>query len=131
MLLVNGIANSLAFQWSDWNAPAPSEQEKPVHVGAETGLPPGADRDLVLEAQAIGGHVFLTRDRLVLRRTRLTGPPIAILSPLGLACELADAGVELFHGGTCGSPACPYGDWPIPAPDLGKWNGLMPIIDDS
>lgn len=126
---VDALADSLAFQFGDWNAPVPSDGEAPAAVGVEIGLPPGADRDLVLEAQAIGAHVFLTRDRLVLDRTSLAGPAMALLPPQVLANELVAAGVQPFLGGTCGVAGCPYGDWSTPAPDMGKWGGLLSIFE--
>jgi hypothetical protein len=126
---IDALADSLAFQFGDWSTPAPSQGPSPASVGDETGLPPGPDRDLVLEAQAVGAHVFLTQDREVLRKTTLSGPPLAVLPPSVLAAELAAVGVELFGGGTCGGEGCPYGDWSLPAPDMGKWSGLLSILE--
>lgn len=126
---VEAIAASLAFQLGDWSAPAPSRGEPPAPVGDETGLPNGADRDLVLEAQAVGAHVFLTRDRRVLDRVALTGPALAVVTPRALVMELVEAGVEPFSGGTCSAESCPYGGWPLPAPDTGKWGGLLSIFN--
>ncbi|MFD5817806.1 hypothetical protein [Streptomyces sp. NPDC127038] len=128
---IEALAESLAFQMGDWTISAPSDGPAPTPVGDESGLPEGADRDLVLEAQAIGAHVFLTRDRLVLDRTVLVGPAMALLSPAGLEAYLAAAGVQLFLGGTCGSDGCPYTGWPFPAPDMGKWGGLLSILGSS
>lgn len=128
---VDAVANSLAFQFGDWTAKAPSHENAPVPVGEETGLPTGADRDLVLEAQAVGAHVFLTRDRLVLDRVSLFGPAMAVVRPHALAVELVRAGVEPFFGGTCGAEDCPYGDWAFPAPDMGKWGGLLSIFEEK
>ncbi len=125
---IDALAESLAFQLGDWSVPAPSQGLPPTAVGEETGLPEGADRDLVLEAQAIGAHVFLTRDRLILERTVLTGPQTVLLSPGTLASELHAAGVQLFIGGICGDVACPYAGWPFPAPDMGRWAGLLSIL---
>lgn len=126
---VDAIANSLAFQVGDWTAPAPSQGDTPASVGEETGLPDGADRELVLEAQAFGAHVFLTRDRLVLDRVALSGPAMAVVRPHALAVELVRAGVQPLLGGTCGASNCPYGDWPFPAPDMGKWGGLLSVFE--
>lgn len=125
---IEALADSLAFQSGDWNASPPADGPAPAPVGDETGLPPGADRDLVLEAQAVGAHVFLTRDREVLETIALSGPAMAVLAPKALADELAVAGVDLFFGGTCGDGGCPYGDWPFLAPDMGKWGGLLSVL---
>ena len=57
---IEAIASSLEFQFGDWTVTAPSYAGAPAPVGKETGLPPGADRDLVLEAQTAGAHVFHT-----------------------------------------------------------------------
>jgi hypothetical protein len=124
---VEAIAESLAFQLGDWNHPAPSEYQ-PRPVGDDSGLPDGADRDLVLEAQGLGAHVFLTRDRLVINRVSLTGPAMAVESPSWLAAVLGAANAQPFSGGTCGTAACPYVDWTLPAPDMGKWGGLLSIF---
>jgi hypothetical protein len=123
---IEAIAESLAFQLGDWTYPAPSERQEP-HVGTETGLPPGADRDLVLEAQAVGAHVFLTRDRRVLRRVSLSGPPMEVAPPAWLAGELVSAGVQPTFGGTCGHDACPYKGAML-APDTGKWSSILSIL---
>ncbi|WP_328583007.1 hypothetical protein [Streptomyces sp. NBC_00370] len=126
---INALADSLAFQVGNWSVPAPSHGPSPTPVGEVTGLPDGADRDLVLEAQAVGAHVFLTRDRLVLERAELAGPPMALLPPQGLAAELVAAGVQPLLGGTCGGDGCPYLDWGLPAPDMGKWGGLLSVLE--
>jgi hypothetical protein len=123
--LIDGLAESLAFQFGDWTVTAPSSGPRLVPVGEEWGLPDSADRDLVLEAQAAGVHIFLTRDRRLLRRTNLTGPAMRVLAPSEVADELAIAGVSPFAGGTCSEPNCPYRDPDIPAPDIGKWDGLF------
>ncbi|MGW0412198.1 hypothetical protein ACWERI_04545 [Streptomyces collinus] len=128
---IEALAASLAFQLGDWTVPAPSHGPAPSPVGEEQGLPEGADRDLVLEAQAIGAHVFLTRDRLVLDRTVLVGPQMVLLPPAELAARLTAAGIQLFLGGTCGRDECPYAGWPFPAPDMGKWDGLLSILGTS
>ncbi|WP_148021186.1 hypothetical protein [Streptomyces sp. OR43] len=125
---IDALAESLAFQLGDWNFPPPSEGVPPAAFGDETGLPEGADRDLVLEAQAVGAHAFLTRDRLILERTALTGPQTVVLSPGSLASEMQAAGVQLFRGGVCGDARCPYAGWPFPAPDMGRWAGLLSIL---
>lgn len=124
---IRAIAESLAFQLGDWTYPAPSAHS-PRRLGDDSGLPDGADRDLVLEAQAVGAHVFLTRDRLVEERVSLSGPRMAVAAPSWLATELVNAGVQLFYGGTCAGPACPYYGWSLLAPDMGKWGGLLSIL---
>ena len=78
---IDALANCLAFQLGDWGTLAPSEGPAPVPIGDETGLPPGADHDLVLQAQAVRAHVFLTRDERVLSKTVLTGPLMGNGSP--------------------------------------------------
>lgn len=125
---VEALASSLSFQMGDWDV-VPPHQAVPPPVGREAGLPAGADRDLVLEAQAVGAHVFLTRDRRVLDRVSLSGPTLAVLTPHAFAVELTSAGVQPLSGGTCGTDECPYGDWPLPAPDLGKWSGLLSVFE--
>lgn len=126
---VDAIAGSLAFQFGDWTIPAPSQRSGIRPSGAETGLPDGPDRDLVLEAQAVGAHAFLTRDREVLEKTSLSGPALRVIPPSALADELIGAGVEPFGGGTCGAEACPYERWSMPTPDMGKWGGLLSIFE--
>lgn len=129
--LIDGLAESLAFQVGDWTVAAPSSGPKLVPVGEELGLPDSADRDLVLEAQSPGVHVFLTRDRRVLRRTNLTGPAMRVLAPSEVADELVVAGVSPFAGGICSEPSCPNRDPDIPAPDIGKWGGLFSHLDEG
>jgi hypothetical protein len=128
---VEAIATSLAFQFGDWTVSAPSHTDAPAPVGEETGLPDGADRELVLEAQAVGAHVFLTRDRRVLDRVALSGPAMVVAAPRALADELIGLGVEPFVGGTCGAEDCPYTEWPFLAPDTGKWGGLLSIFEEE
>ena len=128
---VEAIATSLAFQFGDWTVSAPSHTDAPAPVGEETGLPDGADRELVLEAQAVGANVFLTRDRRVLDRVALSGPAMVVAAPRALADELIGLGVEPFFGGTCGAEDCPYGEWPFLAPDTGKWGGLLSIFEEE
>jgi hypothetical protein len=125
---VEAIAHSLAFQVGEWTITPPSYIETPVPVGEETGLPHGPDRDLVLEAQAIGAHAFLTRDQRILKRVALSGPALAVVAPRTLAGELVAAGVRPFFGGTCGEEDCPYGDGSALAGDTGKWAGLLSIF---
>ncbi|QGN34467.1 hypothetical protein [Microlunatus sp. Gsoil 973] len=127
---VDALAQSLAFQCGDWSVPAPSEGSLPA-LGSVTGIPDGADRDLLLEAQAAGAHVFLTRDEQVITAASVEGPVLRILRPTGLADELVLGGVQLFAGGQCLAEDCPYAAFSIPAPDLGKWSGLLSIFEES
>lgn len=126
---VEALAQSLAYQLGDWSYVAPSYQSL-SSVGTEQGLPHGADRDLILEAQAAGAHVFCTRDRLVLERVYVTGPVIAVVPPTWLAHKFLATGVDSFGGGTCGASDCPYGS-SMPAPDIGKWGGLLSVLGGS
>lgn len=129
--MIDGLAEALAFQYGDWTVPAPSHGPDLLPVGDEHGLPDGADRDLVLEAQAAGAHVFVTRDGQVLRRAALTGPPMRIWAPSDLADELLRSGVGLIGGGLCGAPECPYTESMVPAPDMGKWGPLFACFQDE
>lgn len=126
---VDALAQSLAFQYGDWTASAPSESSL-LALGSVTGIPGGADRDLLLEAQAVGAHVFLTRDEQVLTAASVEGPVLRILRPTDLADELILGGVELFAGGQCLAEDCPYAAFSLPAPDLGKWGGLLSLFEE-
>lgn len=126
---VEGIAEALAFQSGDWVNPAPSYDAVPPFPGEESGLPDNADRRLILEAQAFGAHVFLTRDREVLEKTQLNGPRLAVASPITVMTSLENAGVTHFGGGTCEKNECPYREHDLPAPDFGKWAPLMGLFD--
>lgn len=128
---IEAIASSLAFQFGDWTVTAPSYAGAPAPVGKETGLAPGADRDLVLEAQAVGAHVFLTRDRPLLDRVALSGSAMVIVAPHVIADQLLSAGVSPLSGGICGAEDCPYRDWPLVAPDMGKWGGLLSMFEEK
>lgn len=127
---IEALAESLSFQFGDWNEPAPSNKRAPKAKGNETGLPDGADRDLIIEAQTVGAHVFLTRDQIVLNQARLTGPKMAVSSPQDITGKFTQAGVELFFGGTCAAGDCPYVDiLSMPAADIGKWSPLLSIFE--
>ncbi len=126
---VDALAESLAFQYGDWTASAPSESAM-LGLGSVTGIPDGADRDLLLEAQGVGAHVFLTRDEQVLTAASVEGPVLRILRPTDLADELILGGVELFAGGQCLAEDCPYAAFSLPAPDLGKWGGLLSLFEE-
>lgn len=125
---VEAITEALAFQLGDWDQAAPSAKPSRASVGDETGLPNGADRDLVLEAQSTGAHIFLTRDKQVLKRTQLSGPRLAIMAPAAVAEFLTGENMDLFSVGTCSSPDCPYYSWPLPLPDNGKWVPLLNLF---
>lgn len=127
---VEALAQSLAYQYGDWAALAPSETSLPP-LDSVTGIPAGADRDLLVEAQAVGAHVFLTRDEKVLTAASVEGPALRILRPTDLADELVLGGVELFSGGQCLAEGCPYATFNLPAPDLGKWGGLLSIFEEA
>jgi hypothetical protein len=71
----------------------------------ETGLPDGVDRELVLEAQAVGAHVFLTWDQLVLDRVAPSDPAIAVVAPRALADALVRGRARADRGHLrCGRP---------------------------
>jgi len=127
---IDALAASLAFQYGDWSVPAPSDREVPP-VGSVTGIPAGADLDLLLEAQSIGAHVFLTRDARVLDFAVLTGPALRIMRPTDLADELVLSGANLFMGGLCLADDCPYATFAAPAPDLGKWGGMLSLFEQA
>lgn len=124
---VEAVDQALTFQFGDWTVVPPSEQAQPLR-GTETGLPDGPDRDLVLEAQGARAHVFLTRDKKVLRRVSLSGPQLHVMPPKRLASALAAADVRLFSGGTCGRRDCYYTEWAAPAPDIGRWGPFMSLF---
>lgn len=126
---VDAVARALAFQLGDWEYTAPSYLVDLDLVGHEHGLPVGNDPTLVLEAQSVGAHVFLTRDKRLRRRVSLTGPRLHVLAPSELADELVIAGATTMGGGTCGDASCPYGDCLLPAPDIGKWGPFMSLFD--
>ncbi|MDQ0276428.1 hypothetical protein QO003_000731 [Arthrobacter silviterrae] len=125
---VEAIGEALAFQIGDWGQRAPSNAPASPSIGQETGLPIGADRDLILEAQSVRAHIFLTRDKQVLKQARLSGPKLAIMTPAAVAELLVGSGVELFAGGTCTAHDCPYSGWPLPFPDIGKWGPLLSLF---
>lgn len=125
---VDAIARALAFQFGDWDQPAPSAWTSRPSIGDETGLPMGADRDLVLEAQSVGAHIFLTRDKRVRKRARLTGPQLSLLAPADFVDIIREKDVGVFSGGNCDSPNCPYARWPLPLPDSGKWVPLLSLF---
>lgn len=127
---IDALADSLAFQFGDWTVAAPSDREV-APVGCVTGIPDGADMDLLLEAQAVGAHVFLTRDQRVLTSAALAGPALRIMRPTEVADELVLAGTNLFEGGLCLTDDCPYAMFSVPAPDLGKWGGVMSLFDET
>ncbi|HVV74483.1 MAG TPA: hypothetical protein VHC43_00490 [Mycobacteriales bacterium] len=73
-------------------------------------VPAGADRDLVRAAIAVGAHVFLTRDRRVLRAAPFLRPTgTLITSPGGLLEQLAACGA--LH---CVVDPRNHAYWPFP-----------------
>lgn len=126
---VQALADALAFQYGDWTVAPPSATEVEP-LGEESGLPDSADRDLVLEAQGVGAHVFLTRDNRLIEGVRLSGPTLHVTRPSALASFLIQAGVVALGGGTCGSAECPYAEF-LPAPDMGKWGPLLSIFESA
>lgn len=127
---IDALAESLAFQFGDWSVAAPSDRNV-VPVGSVTGIPDGADVDLLLEAQSVGAHVFLTRDEQVLTSAVLTGPVLRIMRPTDVADELVLSGVKIFGGGLCLNEDCPYREFSVPFPDLGKWHGVMSLFEEA
>jgi hypothetical protein len=75
---IDALANSLAFQWEDWEREAPSEWRELTARGEVLGLPTNADRDLVLEAQAVAAHAFLTRDDDLLATAEVRGERVVL-----------------------------------------------------
>jgi hypothetical protein len=129
--LLDGLAESLAFQLRDSTYPAasPGPAPVPVPVGEEHGLPLGADCDLVLEARAAGARTFVTRDRPVLRQTMLTGPPIQICATSDLAHEPVTSRVAPMAGGLCHGQGYPYRNTITLAPDW--WGPLFAHFEDE
>ncbi len=127
---IDALAESLAFQYGDWSVAAPSDR-KVAPIGSVTGIPDGADLDLLLEAQSVGAHAFLTRDEKVLTSAVLTGPALRILRPTEVADELVLSGSKLLEGGLCLTEHCPYREFSLPLPDLGKWRGVMSLFEEA
>lgn len=127
---IDALADSLAFQFGDWTVAPPSDR-RVAPVGGVTGIPKGADMDLLVEAQAVGAHVFLTRDERVLTSAVLTGPALRIMGPTEVADELVCTGTNLFEGGLCLTNDCPYAKFSLPVPDLGKWGGILSLFDET
>ncbi|OBK39014.1 hypothetical protein A5659_13335 [Mycobacterium sp. 1165196.3] len=128
---IDALGETLAFQYSDWTVVAPADFEDLHEYGTIDGLPEGADRDLVGEAQSVGAHVFLTRDRAVLGRAVVDGRALGVMSPTALLDQLVSAGVQPFAGGLCQDVACPYRRSSVLAPDTGKWSSLFSIFEDE
>ena len=128
---IDALAESLAFQYGDWTVAVPSNLRDLRPYEKVDGLPEGADRELVGEAQSVGAHVFLTRDQAILDRAVVTRRRLAIMAPTSLADEMARAGVQLFGGGLCQSDVCPYRSSDVPGPDIGKWSGLLSIFEEE
>lgn len=89
---LNEFASALALDLydDDEREPAPANLEAGVRSEALAKLPDGTDRDLVDTALSLGAHVFLTRDKGVLRCARdFKALGLLIASPLDLIEELA------------------------------------------
>lgn len=127
---IDALAESLAFQYGDWSVPAPSDSEV-APIGSLTGIPEGADFDLLLEAQSVGAHVFLTRDEQILTSAVLAGPTLRIMRPTDLADELVVSGAKPFDSGLCLAEDCPYTAFTVPIPDLGKWGGVLSLFEGT
>jgi len=87
-------------------------------------LPAGMDRVLVRRALDLRAHVFMTRDRAVLRaRDRFASSGLLIASPMDLVVELS----------ACGAILCmmqpEYAYWPVP--DLERLPHLIAALDAS
>lgn len=119
VLAIGALAESLAFQFGDWSVAALSGRHLEP-VGRVTGIPDSADLDLLLEAQSVGAHVFLTRDEQALTSAVLTGPGLRIIRSTDVADELVLGGVKIFAYGLCQTEDCPYWEFSAPFPDLGK-----------
>jgi hypothetical protein len=125
---IDRIAESLAFQTHAWGTD-PSLEELSIINHIDARLPDNADRDLVSEALALDVHVFLTRDRKLTARVESRIAGMLVVPPSHLADEFIRSGVELFSGGLCLRPECPYTDGQLPAPDMGKWHGLLSALE--
>lgn len=127
---IEALADSLAFQYEDWNLAAPSETEVRIDADREIGLGDSADRDLVLEAESVGAHVFLTRDVRLRKNVRTDTSELRVLSPTGLETGLMDGHVSLPWGGSlCSQNRCPYLSVDVPGPDMGKWSAFFGIFE--
>ncbi|OZD03415.1 hypothetical protein CH275_16725 [Rhodococcus sp. 06-235-1A] len=127
---IEALADSLAFQYEDWNLAAPSETEVRIDADREIGLGDSADRDLVLEAESVGAHVFLTRDVRLRKNVRTDTSELRVLSPTGLETGLMDGHVSLpWGGGLCSQNRCPYLSVDVPGPDMGKWSAFLGIFE--
>lgn len=123
---IDSIAESLAFQTEKWGYD-PSHDPAALRC-IDKRLPDGPDRDLVGEALSLGAHVFVTRDRRLSDRVEGLVEGMWVAPPSRLLSELVSNNVQPFRGGTCGRPGCPYGDGQLPAPDMGKWSGLLSAL---
>jgi hypothetical protein len=79
---------------------APGPPRRPRARGEETGLPDGADRELVLRALAVGPHVFLTRDQLVLDRVAFSGTAMEFRAWRNLVFCLGSSAIQSWRGCT-------------------------------
>ncbi|MEL4356503.1 MULTISPECIES: type II toxin-antitoxin system VapC family toxin [unclassified Luteococcus] len=118
---IEHLARALAFQLEDWEEPFPLKAPEPSSPPTVIGARGEADRQLVEEAAAIGAHVFLTQDKRLRRPVSIPDAATQVLYPSELAATLAGARVTHFFGGICGGSDCPYPDFSMPAPDLGRY----------
>jgi hypothetical protein len=122
----HSLLRSLSFQVESEGGLPRSDSPQLERRSVES--PPDADGTLVREAAEFGAHVFLTSDRRLVRRWT-DHEDLVLRTPTALVRELVAAGVGApWLGGTCAEPDCPYADVDIPAPDLGKWAGLLSIL---
>lgn len=126
---IRALADSLAYQLGEWTIDAPSEWANLEPHDAVRGLPHNADRALVGEALSIGAHVFLSRDDKLIADVRTSEHMLRVCLPSELANDLRAAAVTHFAGGVCHDTDCPYATVSAPAPDIGRWTGLLSIFD--
>lgn len=127
---IDALADSLAFQFGDWSVAVPSDREV-TPIGSVSGIPAGADLDLLVEAQSVGAHVFLTRDEQVLTSAVMAGPVVRVMRPTDVADVLDQRSVQLFTGGMCLHEDCPYATFNLPVPDIGKWSGVLSLFEET
>lgn len=131
------LNQALTFQLQDWEGQNDRwESREPnslplFELDPLEEFPAGADRDLINEALAARAHVFLTRDKAVLRAGRERQDlRLLVASPVDLWLALAELDVGAIAGGTANHPDCPYSG-PRLMPDMGRIAALMAITDNS
>jgi hypothetical protein len=91
-------------------------------------MPKGADTDLIRQAIANEMHVFLTRDKGILRNApALRQFGLLGASPHQLAELLEDCGVTPFSGGARLHGGCPYSGG-LPVNDLQRMSHLIEAL---